>query len=602
MQKATMWLVCGFAAAVQASAVEPISLTGQLAGRVTDASGVPQMGAAVAIFDRYEGLVAKALTTERGDFEFSLLPAGLYSVQVSLPSLVAAARRSIAVQAGMRSFLAVNLSNLIGNIELVYLGPGDRRWMSEEWKWVLRGSGATRPGLRLLPGMPGAQQPHVRSAMFADTRGVVRVSAGEGASTTAYGNQADLGTAFAVATSLFGGHRLEVSGNLGYGSSAGVPTAGFRTSFSPAGQSDARLGLTMRQVYLAGRAGAGLATGGAGAPVLRTYELSMSDKRRLAPDLLIEYGSTLESVVFIERLNYFSPYGRISWGSEETGLVKAGYSSGAPPVALMSSNNGSSPQTELPGLQRDGLQDGLSALSMLPRVSLASGSAHVQRNENLEFGYARAIEKTRLAASIYQERLRNAAGMISGADGLVAASDLLPDLGSRSSVFNYGDFTRHGATVTITQAIGKMMEATIGYALTGALAAPETTVDPHNAADIRAALSRRTMRRGLLARVGGRLPATGTAYSASYQWTDYSVFQPVHYSIVQAAQFDPGLNVSLRQPLPRVSGVLPGRIEATADLRNMLAQGYVPLDSIGGRRMMLIHSPRALRGGLSFIF
>jgi hypothetical protein len=64
---------------------------------------------------------------------------------------------------------------------------------------------------------------------------------------------------------------------------------------------------------------------------------------------------------------------------------------------------------------------------------------------------------------------------------------------------------------------------------------------------------------------------------------------------------DPGLNIYIRQPIP--SGFnLPWHMEATADLRNMLAQGYLPLSLADGRRILLIQNPRSFRGGLSFIF
>jgi hypothetical protein len=61
-----------------------------------------------------------------------------------------------------------------------------------------------------------------------------------------------------------------------------------------------------------------------------------------------------------------------------------------------------------------------------------------------------------------------------------------------------------------------------------------------------------------------------------------------------------GLNLRIRQPIPNLGG-LPGRFEASADFRNMLAQGYVPLNA-GGRRVLLMHTPRTVRGGVSFIF
>jgi hypothetical protein len=71
--------------------------------------------------------------------------------------------------------------------------------------------------------------------------------------------------------------------------------------------------------------------------------------------------------------------------------------------------------------------------------------------------------------------------------------------------------------------------------------------------------------------------------------------------MTQRSRFDPGLNLYLRQPIPGGS-VFSGRLEATAELRNLLAQGYVPVYAADGRRLLLIHSPRAVRGGLAFIF
>jgi hypothetical protein len=47
---------------------------------------------------------------------------------------------------------------------------------------------------------------------------------------------------------------------------------------------------------------------------------------------------------------------------------------------------------------------------------------------------------------------------------------------------------------------------------------------------------------------------------------------------------------------------MPGRFEATADLQNLLKQGYLPLSGAGGQAIILTNMPRAVRGGLSFIF
>jgi hypothetical protein len=40
----------------------------------------------------------------------------------------------------------------------------------------------------------------------------------------------------------------------------------------------------------------------------------------------------------------------------------------------------------------------------------------------------------------------------------------------------------------------------------------------------------------------------------------------------------------------------------TAEARNLMAQGYLPITTPDGRRLWLVQFPRSLRGGLSFIF
>ena len=59
--------------------------------------------------------------------------------------------------------------------------------------------------------------------------------------------------------------------------------------------------------------------------------------------------------------------------------------------------------------------------------------------------------------------------------------------------------------------------------------------------------------------------------------------------------------VFIRQPIPGNS-FLSGHIEAIIDLRNLLAQGYVPVLDQDGQTVYLVQSARSVRGGLSFNF
>src|SRR5262249_5639851 len=178
-----------------------------------------------------------------------------------------------------------------------------RTLMSDEWKWVLRTSTATRPVLRFLPAAVDVNSTR-HSSIFSDTRGMLKVSAGD--SGLSSGGQADLGTAFALATSLYGSNQLQFSGNLGYAAQTGMPSTAFRTSFSRTGSPE--VSLTMRQLYLPGRVAESIAGPGSSLPALRTMSLNFDDRTELSENLAMEYGFALDSVSFMDRLNYFSPY------------------------------------------------------------------------------------------------------------------------------------------------------------------------------------------------------------------------------------------------------------------------------------------------------
>jgi hypothetical protein len=43
-------------------------------------------------------------------------------------------------------------------------------------------------------------------------------------------------------------------------------------------------------------------------------------------------------------------------------------------------------------------------------------------------------------------------------------------------------------------------------------------------------------------------------------------------------------------------------MEAVVDLRNLLAQGYIPMLGPDGKTVYLVQSARSVRGGVSFTF
>jgi len=66
-------------------------------------------------------------------------------------------------------------------------------------------------------------------------------------------------------------------------------------------------------------------------------------------------------------------------------------------------------------------------------------------------------------------------------------------------------------------------------------------------------------------------------------------------------QGDAFLNLFVRQPIPTM-GFLPAHMEALIDLRNLLAQGYVPVMGQDGQTVYFVQSARSVRGGVTITF
>jgi hypothetical protein len=471
--------------------------------------------------------------------------------------------------------------------------------MSEDWKMTLKASIATRPILRALPEI-SMSDPSKRDkptgGVFSDTRGMVKVSAGDPGSLGGTSSQTDLGTAFAVSTSVFGRNQLQVSGNVGYTAHGGTPTTGFRTSYSRDGIGP-EIAVTMQQVYLPARADLASLSGQDGAPALRTVSVAVHDSVPLTEDLRLDYGASLDSVSFLAHMNYMSKFVRLSYSLGNKGAVEFAYSSGAPPSSqAITGSRG--PGNDVRG-DSAALADDLAALSMLPRLALLDGRTTIQRSQDFELGYEKRLRDTTFDLTLYRETVTNAAMTISAPDEFFPVGDVLPDISSKSSVLNAGSFKRLGYTVSATQAIGDKIHLGTSFGSGGALELRQHELESPSADELRSKIHS-AQRFWVSARASATMPGTGTEITGSYQWMDYATIMPSHFYLTQRLSPDPGLNIRVRQPIPSFPG-MPGRLEATAELRNGLGQGYLPITE-GGQHVLLIQSPRALRGGLSFIF
>ena len=570
-----------------AHAAEAVKLSGSIAGVVNDSRGVPQMGATVTVYNHQARQVGKVLSDQDGQFRLAGLFPSMYSLRVTLASFVPAIRKDISVEAGRLRLLHVSLNTLFSSIQLDYPNVENGSLISDDWKWVLRSASDVRPVMRFREDPVGAGQgPPV--TLFADTRGILRFSAGDGAMVASSASEADLGTAFALETSLYGNSLLQLSGNFGYGSQTGVPAAAFRTSYSRelAGGKPV-VSVTMRQLYLPERLGPVLAGTDAGIPILRSLSASMDNRTQVTDNVSVQYGSQVDMVSFLDHFTYLSPYARLTWAVDDATDVELAYSSG-----------NARPEMADTGADDADLRQDLNTLGMFPRLSLARGRTRLQRGEEYEVAVARKMGSRAVRLSAYRERLSDAALAMVMPAGFFMPGNIVPDLFSNSSVFNAGNFGMTGLDAAFTQNLGEHVSATVSYGNEGALTAWHEELVSDSPDELRSMIHA-GRRQAVTARLAMTVPHSGTHLIASYQialgdtrW----VLAGNPYSM-QPLRSLPGLNVCLRQPIPGLGK----RVEATAELRNILAQGYLGLNTSGGH-LLLVDNPRSVRGGLAFIF
>jgi len=324
-----------------------------------------------------------------------------------------------------------------------------------------------------------------------------------------------------------------------------------------------------------------------GLPILRSLSASVDNRTQFSDSFSMQYGTQIDTVAFLDHLTYLSPYVRAAWAVNAATDLELAYSSGTARPEMADSV----------GDDADLRQD-LNTLGMFPRLSLADSHVRLQRGQEYELAVARKMGSRSVRLSAYREMLTDAAITMVMPAGFFMGGNVIPDLFSNSSVFNAGNFAMDGADAAFTQNLGEHVSVTASYDNGGALTTWHEELVSNSPDELRSMIHA-GRRQAVTTRVAATVPRTGTRLIASYQMTIGDarwVMSGNPYSM-QPLRSAPGLNVCVRQPIPGLGK----RVEATAELRNVLAQGYLGINSPGGQ-LLLVDNPRSVRGGLAFIF
>jgi hypothetical protein len=241
------------------------------------------------------------------------------------------------------------------------------------------------------------------------------------------------------------------------------------------------------------------------------------------------------------------------------------------------------------------LQSAISVLGTTPvliwrdgRISSLGGGWHKELSVRRSLSARRSLE-----AAVFHDFSGHQA--VSGVD-LTPSSNISSTVLLRAYAHDAGAGRSYGARAVYKEKISDHLEVAAIYSWTGALAP-----DAHAlrlASDFHDAL-RMGYRQSIAGRVSGKVAKTGTQFAASYKWLDGTVVSRHDLFGEAALGVDPFLSLTIRQPLPSFHAG--GHWEAMADFRNLLSQGYVPVDTQEGR-FLLMPVERSFQGGVSFQF
>jgi len=554
------------------------AISGAISGYVRDRSGAPQMGAAVEIL----GSAAQALkvfTDDRGFYSAASLLPGTYSVKVSAPSFLPALREKIGVRAGAKLMVNVTLTTLFEAIQLVPLrSPAD----DDDWKWTLR-SVSNRPILRVLEDGTTVVAQSGESAADHDLKGTLTFLAGSPGQ--GFGSPADMNAGFALERSLLSSGTLRLNGNVGYESDGqGIPAAVFRTTytnrfngiFEP---SVAITALRLNSPDLNTMPGA----------TLQALSVTSSDRVVLGDRLEMTFGSELQTIQFMGRVNAFKPFGSADLHITPNTVLEYQYASSVPNMGLEDR------------LGNDRLESASSDLSeTAPRMSITGFSPAVEQAHHQEVSISQRIGKNNMQVAFYSDSIVDpvltGVGEMTPGEMAAESGEVLPDVYSGTFSYQGNDYATRGMRVVLQRKLCSDLTATLDYAYGGVLDLSRPDVQLQDAREWISA----ERRQAVAAKFSGALPKAKTRWIASYRYTGGRTLTPVDLFDSSAGQSGPYLNLFIRQPIP--ASFLAGHMEVLMDLRNLLAQGYVPVMGRDGHTLYLVQSARSVRGGVAFSF
>ncbi len=317
---------------------------------------------------------------------------------------------------------------------------------------------------------------------------------------------------------------------------------------------------------------------------LQALSVTSSDRIVLGDMLEMKLGSELQTIQFMGRVNALKPFGSVDLHITPNTVLEYQYATSVPNMG---------PEDRF---GEDGFDSASSDLSeTAPRMSITGFSPAVERDHHQEVSISQRIGKNNLQVAFYADSLTDP--VLTGVGEMTAESgEVLPDVYSGTFSYQGNNYATRGMRVVLQRKLLSDLTATLDYAYGSVLDLSRPDVQLQDARE----WIRGEQRQAVAAKFSGTVPKVNTRWIASYRYTGGRTLTPVDLFDTSAGQSDPYLNLCIRQRIP--ASLLARHMEILIDLRNLLAQGYVPVMGRDGRTLYLVQSARSMRGGVAFSF
>jgi hypothetical protein len=545
--------------------------TAGVSGVVRDTQGVAQMGAMVEVLAASSATVGRAFTDLSGRYRIANLAPGSYQVRASAALFIPAMRRNLRLATGMRATVNLTLNTLSDPAAWL---PAQRRRQDEpedDWTWTLRSS-VNRPILRVLD---DGQVVMAAGAAGEGKRGnpVQRLASMKGGD-GGFG-AGGVRTVVALDRAMGSGSDEVVRANFGAVGAAGVGVpsvevdAGYQRRLGFAGSS---------RVVVSCASHPEMASAG-GVNGMQMLRMASAEKMQLGDMVDLEAGGTVYAVRAEGVALAAQPFVRVTVHPGEVWAVR---------YQMATARDVQS-------------YDALDSIAAeMPVAAVSGGRLAMEEGSHQEISLSRRAGKGAIEAAVYRDAMERPAVKGAGAMGAAdvtagaGASGFVSDTATDTFAFLGAGYTTDGVSVTVSEQMTPNVWAALEYETGTALASGNASGE--RLAQVAAGLHAEDAQ-AVTAVVKGRMLRTGTKVRASYRW------QPRQFVTAVDPYDGDGTYLSfyVRQAV-RWGDRLPPGLEATVDVTNLLAEGYLPFLSADGRTLFLAQSPRMVQGGLSFTF